>query len=82
LYIIGEYIDNNPWRFNMYQNRIGFWIKERGIKLKYISDRVMVSYQTVSNWSNNRSQPDLLQAAELADLLGVKVDDLYERIEE
>jgi putative transcriptional regulator len=63
----------------MYQNRIGFWIKERGIKLKYISDKLEVSYQTVSNWCNHRSQPDLLQAASLADLLGVSITDLYEK---
>lgn len=66
----------------MFRNRIGYWIKERGIKLKYIADKLEVSYQTVSNWSNNRSQPDLKQSVYLAELLGVNLDDLYERVEE
>lgn len=60
----------------MFKNRIGFWVKERGIKLKYISDQLGVSYQTVSNWINNRSQPDLKQSAQLARILSITVDQL------
>lgn len=60
----------------MIKNNIGFWVKERGVKLKYLSDQLEVSYQTVSNWINNRSQPDLIQAAKISELLNVSLDEL------
>lgn len=65
----------------MFENRIGYWIKERGLKLRYISDQLGVSYQTVSNWCNNRSQPDLKQSAKLARILGVNLNDLIKEDE-
>lgn len=60
----------------MFKNNIGHWVKERGVKLKYISDHLEVSYQTVSNWLNNRSQPSLIQAAILSELLNVPLEQL------
>jgi putative transcriptional regulator len=63
----------------MFQNNIKYWVKNRGIKLKYISDNLNVSYQTVSNWINNRSQPDLAQAVMLSELLNVTLDDLIQK---
>jgi putative transcriptional regulator len=63
----------------MFQNNIKYWVKNRGIKLKYISDNLNVSYQTVSNWINNRSQPDLSQAVLLSELLNVSLDDLIKK---
>lgn len=38
-----------------------------------------VSANTLSNWSTGKSIPSLEKAYKLADLLGVRVDDLYER---
>lgn len=64
----------------MFKNNIGYWVKKRGVKLKYISEELEVSYQTVSNWINNRSQPDLAQAAIISKLLNVSLNDLVERI--
>lgn len=40
-----------------------------------------ISANTLSNWSTGKSIPSLDKAFKLADLLGVKVDDLYERDE-
>lgn len=65
----------------MYKNNIGYWVKERGVKLKYLSDKLGVSYQTVSNWINNRSQPDLTQAAAISELLNVSLDNLVNKEE-
>jgi transcriptional regulator with XRE-family HTH domain len=56
-------------------------MKERGVKIKYISDNLRVSYQTVSNWKNNRSQPDLIQAAIISDLLKVPLEQLIKKEE-
>lgn len=60
----------------MFENKIDYWIKERGLKQKYIANKLNVSYQTVSNWRNNRSQPDLKQSDMLARILGVSLNDL------
>lgn len=66
----------------MFENRIDYWIKERGIKQKYIASKLNVSYQTVSNWRNNRSQPDLKQSDMLARILNVTISDLIKKGEE
>jgi transcriptional regulator with XRE-family HTH domain len=66
----------------MYTNNIGYWVKEKGVKLNYLSDRLEVSYQTVSNWMNNRSQPTLIQAAVISELLNVPLDELVIKKEE
>jgi putative transcriptional regulator len=63
----------------MYVNKIAFWAKERGLKHNFLAKKIGVSVQTFSRWANNETQPDLLQAAELADLLGVSITDLYEK---
>lgn len=60
----------------MFQNKIDYWIKDRGLKQKYIAEKLEVSYQTVSNWRNNRSQPDLKQSMELARILNLELNDL------
>jgi transcriptional regulator with XRE-family HTH domain len=66
----------------MFRNRIDYWIKVRGLKQKFIASQVEVSYQTVSNWRNNRSQPDLKQSYILSRLLNVTLNDLVEEYEE
>lgn len=60
----------------MFQNNIDYWIKEKGLKQKYIAGKLNVSYQTVSNWRNNRSQPDLKQSVDLARILDIQIIDL------
>ncbi|KAF0821268.1 helix-turn-helix transcriptional regulator [Bacillus firmus] len=42
-------------------------------------EELKISANTLSNWSTGKSIPSLEKAFKLADLLGVKVDDLYER---
>ncbi|WP_110928425.1 helix-turn-helix transcriptional regulator [Bacillus massiliglaciei] len=57
---------------------IGNLIKERGLKHKFIADKIGVSTQQISNWINMRNYPTIDKAFKLAQILGVKVDDLYE----
>jgi putative transcriptional regulator len=65
----------------MFENKIAYWIKETGLKRTYIAKKLNITYQTLSNWCNNRSQPDLKQAYELSLLFGVKMDDLVMKVE-
>lgn len=37
---------------------------------------------TISNWCTGKSFPSIKEVFDLADILGVKVDDLYEVIDE
>lgn len=60
----------------MLENRIGYWAELKGIKHKYIAKECGVSIQTFSRWVNNRSQPDLLQSAIIARMLGISIDEL------
>ncbi|MBS4172146.1 helix-turn-helix transcriptional regulator [Bacillus sp. FJAT-49736] len=63
----------------MYESRIGYWVKKKDVKLKFIAKELSISYQTVSNWCTGRSHPNGPQLFALAELLGVKVDNLYAR---
>jgi putative transcriptional regulator len=62
----------------MYLNKIAHWAKVKGIKHNYLAKTCGVSEQTFSRWAKNQTQPDLTQAAVLARLLDVRLDDLIE----
>jgi putative transcriptional regulator len=64
---------------NKMKCRIDEIIKERGYKKKYIAEQMGISANQLSNWITGRSYPPLDKAFKLAELLGVKVDDLYEK---
>lgn len=61
------------------KSKIGYWIEEKGYRKKYIAKKLEVTPNQISNWINGRSHPTIEKAFKLANLLGVKVDDLYER---
>jgi putative transcriptional regulator len=67
---------------HMYKSNIGWLIKKSPYNREYIMKKLGVSANTLSNWSTGKSMPSLEKAFQLADLLKVKVDDLYERIME
>lgn len=62
--------------------RIDDLIKQSGYLKKYVAKQLEITPNQLSNWLACRSYPPLDKAYKLADLLGVKVDDLYERVEE
>lgn len=61
------------------RSRIGELIEGKGYKKKYIAGELHISPTQLSNWISGRSYPPLEKAFKLADMLGVKVDDLYVR---
>ncbi len=63
------------------KSRIGELIDAAGYKKKYIAKELNVSPTQLSNWISGRSFPTVEKAFKLAKILGVKVDDLYERDE-
>lgn len=61
------------------KSMIGELIDKKGYKKKYIAAELDVTPTQLSNWIGGRSYPTIEKAFKLADLLGVKVDDLYIR---
>lgn len=58
---------------------IGARIKESGYRRDHIQEHMGISRNTLSNWCTGNTYPSIPQAMKLAELLGVKLDDLYER---
>lgn len=66
----------------IFQNRIGYWAKIKGVKHKYLAERCEVTPQTFSSWVKNNSQPDLKQSSIIARILDISTDDLVNLKEE
>ena len=41
-----------------------------------VAEKIMVSRQTVSNWENGKSLPDIISVMNLSDLYGATLDEL------
>lgn len=61
------------------KSRIGELIEEKGYMKKHIAKQLGITPNQLSNWIHDNNYPPLKKAFNLADLLGCKVDDLYER---
>jgi transcriptional regulator with XRE-family HTH domain len=66
----------------MFKNKIGYWAEVKGIKHKYLAKKCGVSSVTLSNWVNNKTQPDLKLSYELARIFGITLDELINGEEE
>ncbi len=53
--------------------------KEKGLTQEDIASKVTISPQAVSKWENDLSTPDIYVLSQLADFLGVSVDELLGR---
>lgn len=63
----------------MIKSRIGELLRVSKYRREYIIKELEISQNTLSNWVTSKTYPTIDKAYILADLLGVKVDDLYER---
>ncbi|NNV07113.1 XRE family transcriptional regulator [Geobacillus sp. MMMUD3] len=63
------------------KSRIGEWIEKRGYKKKHIAEQLGVSQRQMSKWISGESYPTVPKLFRLAELLGVKTDDLYTKDE-
>jgi DNA-binding XRE family transcriptional regulator len=73
---------NNLTEVNGMECRIEELILERGLKKGFVAKKVGVTPRQLRNYEKGISYPPIDKAYILADLLGVKVDDLYSRIED
>jgi putative transcriptional regulator len=61
------------------KSKIGELLRVSRYKREYIQQQLGITANTLSNWSTGKTYPTMDKAFMLADLLGVKVDDLYVR---
>lgn len=47
-----------------------------GLKQEELANQLQVSRQTISNWENNRSYPDIASVVKLSELYGLSLDEL------
>ena len=59
---------------------IGKKLKEarlnKGLTQEVIAEKLNVSRQTISNWENEKSYPDIISVIELSNLYSISLDDL------
>jgi putative transcriptional regulator len=60
-------------------SRIGALLRVSKYRREYIIKELEITQNTLSNWVTGKTYPTIDKAYILAELLGVKVDDLYER---
>ena len=56
--------------------------KEAGMTQEQAAEALGVSRQTVSNWENNRSYPDIISVIKMSDLYSVSLDHLLKEQKE
>ena len=59
-------------------NRIKVVLEEKGIKQKWLAERLGKSYNMVNSYIQNRQQPRLEVLFEIAKILNVEVKDLIQ----
>lgn len=63
------------------RNRIKLVLKEKGVKAKWLAQKLEKSYPTIIAYTSNTRQPSLEDLYRIAELLGVSPIDLLEKIE-
>ncbi|MDD4779016.1 MAG: helix-turn-helix domain-containing protein [Tissierellia bacterium] len=59
------------------KNRLKDILDSRGIKQVWLAEQVDISFKTMSNIINNRYNTSLEVALKIADILGMKIDDIF-----
>ncbi|MFR9278604.1 MAG: helix-turn-helix domain-containing protein [Ezakiella coagulans] len=57
-------------------NKIKYYRNEKELSQEELAERVYVSRQTISNWENNKSYPDINSIVLLSEIFGISIDNL------
>lgn len=63
-------------------NRISYLLKKSGRSQAFLGRELSKSKTTIHNWCSNVTQPSLIEAAAIANLLGCSIEDLIEKEQE
>jgi transcriptional regulator with XRE-family HTH domain len=64
------------------KSNIGWMIDRSDYNREFFSKRYNKSRNTISNWCTGKSAPSVEEMYDMAELLKVRVDELYTRIED
>ena len=53
-------------------------LENRGLKQKWLADKIGVTEVTISNWVNNRTYPSIETLLTISTVLNIEVKDLFE----
>lgn len=56
--------------------------EEKGLKQKFVAKQCTISQQMLSEYENGKTYPRANILFKIAKVIGCKVDDLYERVDE
>lgn len=65
----------------MWKSKIGDIRREKGLQQNFVAKKMHVSSQSLSAWEREESYPRANYLFDLAQVLNVKVDDLYEKLD-
>lgn len=65
----------------MLKNRLKVLLAEKEMKHWEFADAMGVTRNTASNWVTGKSNPSLEQCFDIADFFGVKVTDIWMKVE-
>ena len=57
-------------------NHIKHYRNEKGLSQEELAERVYVTRQTISNWENNKSYPDINSIVLLSEIFEISIDNL------
>ncbi len=57
-------------------NKLKVARKNKGLTQEYVSEKLGISRQTLSNWENEKSYPDIVSIIEISDLYDISLDEL------
>ena len=66
------------WKSSISINRIKVVLEEKGIKQKWLAQKLGKSYNMVNSYTQNRQQPRLEVLYEIAEILNVESKELLE----
>jgi DNA-binding XRE family transcriptional regulator len=64
------------------KSNLGLMIDRSDYNREFFSKRYKKSRNTISSWCTGKSNPSLEELFDIAELLGVKVEEVYTRLEE
>lgn len=65
---------------NVFAENLQYYMKERGVTRKDISEALDISYFTVTSWVNGKKYPRMDKVERLADYFGILKSDLIEEM--
>ena len=63
-------------RDNVKRN-LGYYLSLKGMSQKELAERLGVSQSAVTNWIKGKNSPDIEVVAQICDILGIAVTDLF-----